>query len=693
MAVTTEQVAAIYVATFNRAPDAAGLAYWVNDSFGGNPTIEQIAASFFDSPEAQAMYTAEMTTVAKVQMAYTNLFGRTVAADDAGVAYWVGELEAGHFTQAEMLLALQNGALGDDATVLANKTEAGLYYADAGMTGTDFDLSGITADTATVTAAQAAIDAIVENAAFVANLETLAAANSALADFLADNPTTAADLTTAQTTYDSLTGGTVATDSAELKAALLAAAEIANADALTAAQTAVADAEADVAAVPGLTAAIAAATAATDASDAADHTAATAAIALDSAEATYNLDAVSAVTIGAGTVVTVANAAGVDLIVTVDGSLVLNPDVDADPLTDDAITEEAYPGITALLNAAIANNAAITAATNAATAEAAAIALVDRLDTSDATEAAALAAMGAAMLQVTPANADYPTAAEVEQEITTLEAGILSLDSDIGSIVYGADDAATEAVHNALTAAAVTAEYITAAQKALIDAEFADTLVLGDGSDLATAISASQAQLALDNNALTFQGIIDAYDTAFASGVNPLSDALDTANGLVDTAQTAIDDLADAVTALSDAEAAVAAQTVLEDAVDAAETAFTDAGMVVPVELSVDKVATANSDTFTAITEDVAVAIANFGLLGEDKIYIGTDYTYNDGVYATDGVNTVLEAFLSDVGGNATITLENETFSSSTDATETVITLTGVALADITIADGFITLV
>ncbi|WP_367278395.1 DUF4214 domain-containing protein [Sulfurimonas sp.] len=41
-------VCKLYVATFNRAPDAAGLSYWVNNS---GLSIEGIAQSFFDQPE------------------------------------------------------------------------------------------------------------------------------------------------------------------------------------------------------------------------------------------------------------------------------------------------------------------------------------------------------------------------------------------------------------------------------------------------------------------------------------------------------------------------------------------------------------------------------------------------------------------------------------------------------------------
>lgn len=133
--VTTEQVARVYVATFNRAPDAVGLSYWVNDSFGGIATLEQIAESFFDSAEAQAIYLPTMSIEAKVRAAYINLFDRE--CDTAGLTYWVSELESGRVSQSSMLIALVNGAQDNtvamDATALANKTEIGLYFANAGL--------------------------------------------------------------------------------------------------------------------------------------------------------------------------------------------------------------------------------------------------------------------------------------------------------------------------------------------------------------------------------------------------------------------------------------------------------------------------------------------------------------------------------------------------------------------------------
>ena len=135
MSFTTEQVVQIYVATFNRAPDAAGLDYWVNDS--GFTNIEDVASSFFDSEEAEVMYPSGTSNTAMVQSAYQNLFGRD--ADTDGLDYWVGELDAGNFSQSLMLQAMINGAqdtdeFGNDATMMANKTTIGLSFANAGQT-------------------------------------------------------------------------------------------------------------------------------------------------------------------------------------------------------------------------------------------------------------------------------------------------------------------------------------------------------------------------------------------------------------------------------------------------------------------------------------------------------------------------------------------------------------------------------
>ncbi|MFA5233410.1 MAG: DUF4214 domain-containing protein [Sulfurimonas sp.] len=125
--VSINDVCKLYVATFNRAPDAAGLDYWVNNS---GLTIEEIAQSFFDQSETQALYPAETTTADFVTSVYENLFNR--APDAAGLDYWVGDLDSGAVSKQNFILAVMNGALNtsvsQDATILENKQNVGLSF-------------------------------------------------------------------------------------------------------------------------------------------------------------------------------------------------------------------------------------------------------------------------------------------------------------------------------------------------------------------------------------------------------------------------------------------------------------------------------------------------------------------------------------------------------------------------------------
>ena len=121
---TYENVTRLYVATFDRTPDVAGLTYWVNDS---GLALENIARSFFDQPETKAKYYPNGTLYVPsfVEEVYINLFDRL--PDDAGKQYWVDEIMAGGFSQASVfILAVINGAQGNDAIIVANKTEAAL---------------------------------------------------------------------------------------------------------------------------------------------------------------------------------------------------------------------------------------------------------------------------------------------------------------------------------------------------------------------------------------------------------------------------------------------------------------------------------------------------------------------------------------------------------------------------------------
>ncbi len=159
MAVTEKQVIEVYLATFNRAADKAGLDYWVNDS-GLN--IEQIAKSFFDQPETKALYPEDNTNNDFVISIYDNLFGRE--PDDAGLAYWIAELDNGK-DRSVMIEMVKNGATGDDAKLIANKTAVAQKFVDDGLNNTAQSKSifdGITADEATITQAMDSITQSIE---------------------------------------------------------------------------------------------------------------------------------------------------------------------------------------------------------------------------------------------------------------------------------------------------------------------------------------------------------------------------------------------------------------------------------------------------------------------------------------------------------------------------------------------------
>jgi len=145
---TEENVAELYIATFNRAPDASGLNYWVKDS---GLTLEGIAKSFFDQKETQEQYPEEYSNEVFIDKVYHNLFNRL--PDAAGKAYWFAELESGNIDRSVYILAVINGSLGDDKVILENKTIVGLAFSEAGMNDVNEArgiMQGITADLTTV---------------------------------------------------------------------------------------------------------------------------------------------------------------------------------------------------------------------------------------------------------------------------------------------------------------------------------------------------------------------------------------------------------------------------------------------------------------------------------------------------------------------------------------------------------------
>jgi len=126
---TKESVTKLYVATFNRAPDSAGLNYWLYNS---GLSLEGIAKSFFDQPETKALYPSDYSNHDFVKAVYENLFNRE--PDREGWSYWENELKDNpNINRSVFILAVINGALDNDAVILSNKEKVGEYFADKGL--------------------------------------------------------------------------------------------------------------------------------------------------------------------------------------------------------------------------------------------------------------------------------------------------------------------------------------------------------------------------------------------------------------------------------------------------------------------------------------------------------------------------------------------------------------------------------
>ena len=219
MSMTATQAQQLYVAYFNRPADTLGLAFWT-----GKPAAEASAA-FASSPEYAATY-AGMSTAARVDAIYNNLFGRS--AEPTGLTYWGNLIDRGLISVSNAVTQIANGAQGTDLTAYNNKVTAATAFTVAldttaeivAYSGTTANvaakawLSGITTD-ATLTAATttAALNASVATVTAAAVVVTAPVALTTSVDnlpgtagndtFIADNTGTTAVMSAA----DSVNGG------------------------------------------------------------------------------------------------------------------------------------------------------------------------------------------------------------------------------------------------------------------------------------------------------------------------------------------------------------------------------------------------------------------------------------------------------------------------------------------------------
>ena len=139
-----QQLQELYVAFFNRVPDADGLEYWIGQ-FNSGQSINQIAESFYNSGIAFSELTgisAGMTNTSFINVVYNNVLGRSSGADPEGLSFWTTALQSGAETKATLVASIITSAhqfKGDAqwgwvADLLDNKVEvANLFSVDYGL--------------------------------------------------------------------------------------------------------------------------------------------------------------------------------------------------------------------------------------------------------------------------------------------------------------------------------------------------------------------------------------------------------------------------------------------------------------------------------------------------------------------------------------------------------------------------------
>lgn len=139
-AATVDRLIDLYVAYFNRVPEADGLTYWINEYKSGK-TIETITAEFYDAAVILGDFTGYSETMSLrdfIVLAYENVLSRTGdMVPEADVQWWINEIAQGRASREGLISRFLSDSrlFADDpewywmADFLDNKVELGRLHA------------------------------------------------------------------------------------------------------------------------------------------------------------------------------------------------------------------------------------------------------------------------------------------------------------------------------------------------------------------------------------------------------------------------------------------------------------------------------------------------------------------------------------------------------------------------------------
>ncbi|QBQ36665.1 DUF4214 domain-containing protein [Pseudoduganella plicata] len=638
----------LYVAYFNRPADPGGLVFWEGVVEKANGNTAAVSAEFAKSPEYKDAF-AGQTNEQIVDTIYKNIFGHT--ADATGRAFYANALTEKRITVDLVVKDIAGGAQGTDLTAYNNKVKA----AEAFTTALDTDAEK---------AGYAGAEALKLAKEFIAGVTTDASYAAAVAP--ANLNEVVADVVHAGTPFV-MTAALAALDTAiDAKTAFLVTADGDNDAKTSATEVSIAGkvttAETNIDALitgdyagksEGIKAALLAdqVTANTKALGEAEKAYATAVTAADKVEGLSTLIATRAAAVAAektaettqaqaGIALTAAEstfelASGTVVTFDVSGNGTAKYTKDGGASTD-LIVLDAKGNLALGTGVTETTFKGVTALLNATVAK----------ETADAAEVAAHTATVAAQFGV---------------DVADLKAGSSDELIAVGQAIKLTGDLADNALP---TAAQITAE-ITALE----------ANVAAGTPDAAKALS-------------DFQGLVTAYTTA--DDANPLTATVDTTKTAVEGAQKTIETLTKATADLTAAQATATQLAGLNEAIKFAQGTFTANEFNVPVTLGAAAAGTSGNDIFLADAK--ASTLVNFGVAGDDVLYVGSGYKLNTTGDLTKGVNTDLEVFFEKSGTGTKVYVETTAFGSSASVAEVLtITITGVAPEQLKFDNGIIT--
>ena len=120
-------IARAYLGILTRNPDHAGFRAWLEVLLDGM-SREQIVQFFLDSGEFKAKFGSNLTDAEFVDKMYANVLLRS--ADTGGLNAWVGALNSGQMTRAQVALSFVDSAEFQSLSVSQNRLDVSLLYFD-----------------------------------------------------------------------------------------------------------------------------------------------------------------------------------------------------------------------------------------------------------------------------------------------------------------------------------------------------------------------------------------------------------------------------------------------------------------------------------------------------------------------------------------------------------------------------------